>query len=109
MRAGSIALSAAGLLALAGCATAGGLARQNAGLEIDPLLACRAYGATLGVLATLRAGDALSDRQIAAVDRWRPVLNDICEGASVDTAFDTTTLLEAGLATLIAIEKEATP
>ena len=108
LRHGTIAVAAAGLMVLAGCATQGDSAGRIASLDVDPLLACRAYrGATLGVLATLRADDALSDGHVASVDRWRPVLNDICEVASARITFGERDLLEAGLAALIAIEKEA--
>lgn len=47
---------------------------------------CASYDATLRSLAIMRP--RLSEAQVGAVDRWRPIMNGICTGEVPDIAAD---------------------
>lgn len=66
------------------------------------LIGCRAYDASLRSLAGYKAAGRLDAVQVAAVDRWRPVLNSACSGEEVSG--DVLDQFEQGLFELITIE-----
>ncbi|WP_282609478.1 hypothetical protein [Pelagibius sp. Alg239-R121] len=90
------AVSAAFLLA--GCAS-------SISLQENLQIACRAYSASLTSLAGFRAAGRLTDQQIAAVDQWRPTLNEACSGGITETD-DLLNLVESGVVSMIFIEEE---
>ncbi len=90
------AVSAAFLLA--GCAS-------SVSVQENLQIACRAYAASLTSLAGFRAAGRLTDEQIAAVEQWRPTLNDACSGR-IDNTDDLLSLVETGVVSMIFIETE---
>lgn len=82
MRIGIIALT----LFLVACMAPGNTPEVNAIARVTQ--ACATYDATLRSLAIMRAGDKLSEDQIATVDQWRPIMNGICIGEVPDIAAD---------------------
>ncbi len=90
------AISAAFLLA--GCAS-------SISMQENLQIACRAYAASLTSLAGYRAAGRLSEEQVAAVDHWRPTLNEACSGNVTETQ-DLLNLVESGVVSMIFIEEE---
>lgn len=83
---------------LAGCAS-------SISMQENLQIACRAYAASLSSLAGFRAAGRLTAEQVAAVDRWRPTLNEACSGEVTETD-DLLDLVESGVVSMIFIEQE---
>ena len=83
---------------LAGCAS-------SISMQENLQIACRAYAASLTSLAGFRAAGRLTDEQVAAVDHWRPTLNEACNGEVMETE-ELLNLVESGVVSMIFIEQE---
>ena len=79
-------------IVLAACSSFGG--GQTA------LATCEAYDSALRTLAVMRDVGDLSDSQIATVERWRPILNDVCLQGTPPEGSAGLGTLEAGLLAL---------